>query len=729
MARSVSSLVLASLLLAMLACGLPARPASPTGLSTATTQASPTPEPEEPVTLSLAEAIAAGVESGAWAESEGIVTGLRYLVGEVSPEDAFGETPLLSGEGTGVIRAAQHYLADAAHLEDRDEIERLLAILVPSRDNLDRFSQPATSSPTAPGLARAASRPVGDSAECQALWASGFASPLPLVCLEYEELALTGETYRIYYPAYWPPDHPGRDLLQPAFEALEASVRRYDPYGPQPVMSTDVVFTDLEDLDWDEETHEWVRDPTTYAAAVRPPGSADARCPVGIFPAAVAQAAASVGAFQQTIAHELFHCYQFTNLEDEEAGPAASANEWWIEGSAEFFGSVVYPDVNDEFQFLTGFNDRSSTRSLLAWSYHAYPFFQYLAIQEGFGEEGVVDLLRAMPESGGVDSQQQALAGYPGIQESFHEFGRAYLDRQLQDYGGGLLPVTPAEGAVATFHRGEGEGFFPTEPFRLKRYRMNFDEDTRFTVSKVIEGEGKHGARPINAVGSWGEVPTELNTACGEGQFLLLVTSANPPGGEDLAMTVTTFGEEVEEELPCDECVVGTWALDNSTYLAHLGRLLPVVMGYLPSFGLSTEGVQSFPTNVFGRMVLTFSPDGSVSGFQEAWGIAVKAVKDGKVVTGELTHNGTGEAIWRIETDETTRQDYLFFDDGAFEIVGHMTFQGFPLRQAIPFAESNDAVFLSTAQRFVCTDTTLTYYVDDPLGPVVFQRAVPEVTP
>jgi hypothetical protein len=722
-------MALGSLVVAALACGLPARSASPTEPATETAPASPTPEPEELVALSLVEAIAAGVESGAWTESEGIVTGLRYLVGEVSPEDAFGETPLLNGEGTGAIRVAQHYLADASHVEGRDEIERLLAILVPSRETLDRFAQPAMSSLNAPGLALTASRPVGDRAECQTLWASGFASPLPLVCLEYEELALAGETYRVYYPSYWTADHPGRSLLDPAFEALESSVRRFNGYGPQPVISTDIVFTDLDALVRSRTPGEWLRDPSIYAAADRPPDPADAHCPVGIFPAAVDQAADSVGAFQQTIAHELFHCYQYTNLKDEEAGPAESANEWWVEGSAEFFGSIVYPDVNDEFQYLPGFESRSSTRSLLSWSYHAYPFFLYMAVQEGLGEEGVVDLLRAMPEAGGEDGQQEALAGFPGIQEAFHEFGRAFLDRQLQDYGGGLLPVNPAEGAVATFGRGEGEGFFPTDVFRLKRYRLNFNEDTRFTVSKMIEGEGKHGARPISAVGSWGEVPIELNTACGEGQFLLLVTSANPPGGEDLSMAVTTLGEEVEEELPCDECVVGTWVLDNSTYLSHMGRLWPIVIGDLGAFGLSTEGAQSFPTNTFGNMVISFSADGSASGYQEAWGIAGKAVKDDKVVTGELTFSGAGEATWRIETDETTRQEFLFFDNRAFDIVGHMTFQGFPLRQPIPFADSNDSVFLSTPQPFTCTDTTLTYYVGDPTGPVVFRRDVQEATP
>ena len=709
------------LVLAAVACGLPAQTGGPAPAPADSVLPTSSPEPEEPISLSLSEAITAGVEAGTWTESAGIISGLRYLVGELSPEETFGATPLLNGEGTAVIRTAQTYLEDASNVEGRGDIERLLAILVPSRETLDRFSQRAASSVTAPGLARVSTRPMGDRAECQALWASGFASPLPVVCLEYEELAVDGRTYRVYYPSYWPEDHPGRALLGQAFGALEDSVRLFNTYGPEPVFSTDIVFTDLDALVRDEETLEWLRAPSIYAAADHPPNPADRHCPVGIFPAAVVQAAESEGAFRQTIAHELFHCYQFTNLTAEEAGPARSATEWWVEGSAEFFGSVVYPDANDEFQYLPGFKSRSSHASLLTFSYHAYPFFLYLARQAALGPEGVIDLLQAMPETGGLDGQQEALAGYPGIQEAFHEFGRAYLDRQLQDYGGGPLPVDATEGALATFGVGEGEGFFPTQAFVLERYRLSFVDDTRFTVAKVIEGDGKHGARPLSAVGAWAEVPTELNTACGDREFLLLVTSAIPPGSEPLAMTVTTFGERVEEEQPCDECVIGTWQLDNSSYLAHMGGLWPILMTGVAGFGLDTGGAESHPTDVFGEMSMTFKTDNTVNGTQSGWGIAGEATGEDGTVHASMTYNGEGTAAWRIMENEEDGQRYLFFDGGSFSLSGQMTFEIFPLRP-ISFGESNDSVFLSSPQPFLCDATTLTYYAQDPLGPVIFFR-------
>ena len=52
---------------------------------------------------------------------------------------------------------------------------------------------------------------------------------------------------------------------------------------------------------------------------------------------------------QQTIAHEMFHCYQYTNLRPQTINLPNAINDWWVEGTAEFFGATVYPTNNDEF--------------------------------------------------------------------------------------------------------------------------------------------------------------------------------------------------------------------------------------------------------------------------------------------------------------------------------------------------------------------------------------------
>ncbi len=748
MARTIRSIVLTSLVLAMLACGLPARTGAPAPSQTDSALANPSSEPA-PLPASMSQAVSAGVRAGVWSEAEGLIRSLRYLAGELSAEDVFGDQPLMAAEGTGVVRRAQIYLADPANTEGRDEMTRLMAILVPSRETLDRFSQPASAALRAPGLARPAARPIGDEVLCRSLWSTGFPERIENaagelvepVCLEFHEVGIGGRAHRIYLPAYWEEDAPERALFEPTREALERALELYNAYGPESVAGTDIVFTDLPLSDRGR-----LRDDVLAAADDRlvdtvGDRASDLRCHVAIFPVAVDLAmeegsaevgGESYGSFRQTIAHELFHCYQMTNLGlgPRPIAPAdslgADPTEWWVEGSAEYFASVAYPSVNAEFEYLDDLDTASPNTSLIFYSYPAYAFFEYLDAQGGMTPEGIVDgVLRHLPVAGGYDEQQAAAAGLPGMTETFHSFGQAYLDKQLQDLGGGTLPLHPQEGEVSSFAVGPGRAHYTIDPLVLHRYRLNFADHARFTVASEERGISRNSARPASAPGAWSGIPARVNTACGDSEFVLLVTSVVPPGGEEVALDLETSGEQIEEDQPCDECVVGSWVLDNSSYLARMGDLWPFVVGLMPSFGLDSAGAEVHPTGVSGAMVLTFDGDGAVKGELVDWGIAGEGMKDGVAIHASMAYNGADEAAWRIVDDEINDQRILFFDDGSFEVLAQMTVEGFPLATR-PTGGSNDPIFLSTPQPFLCTDTTLTYYADDPLGPVVFHRAAPE---
>jgi hypothetical protein len=727
MARKAHSLALASLILVTLACGIPAPAAEPTAPQADSVLPTPSAEPEPPLPVSLSQAVSAGVEAGLWTEAEGIIRSLRYLTGELSAEAIFADHAPMSSEGSRVVRRAQIYLENPSNTEGRDEMARLLATLVPARQTLDRFSQPATAALGRMGVARLAGRPFGDAVLCRTLWSTGFdmpeGDPEP-ICLEYVEIGIGGLAHRIYYPSYWEEDAPERGLLEPTRQALEQSLETYNAYGPNPVAGTDIVFTDLD----------YGGDVTSGGTVV---AAADQilrreRCHVAVFPAGtfvgLRPDGSGLGVYQQTIAHELFHCYQYTNLAAQESGPSGDSPDWWIEGSAEYFGSVVYPTVNAEFEYLDDLDAVSPASSLIFYSYAASAFFQYLDVQGGMSPEGIVDILRLMPTSGGYDDQQATVAGLPGMADAFHEFGRSYLDKQLQDLGGGVVPLHPHPGESASFGVGPGEAHFTLDPLVLHRYRLSFADHARFTVRLETEGVNRNAARPASAPGAWSVLPPEINTECGDSEYVLLGTSVVPPGADEVAIDLTTHGERVEEDQPCDECVVGTWQLDNASYLAHLGGLWPVVQAGLGAFGLSSDGAEVFPTGVFGVMTMTFEGTGVAKGEQLDWGIAGKGVKDDKVVTIELVYNGAGEATWRIETDETTGTDYLFFDDRSFALSGRMIFQGFPLSAPLPTSGGNDPIFLASPQPFLCNATSLTYYADDPLGPVVFVRGAPAST-
>ena len=674
----------------------------------------------------MSRAVSAGVETGRWTEAEGIVRTLRYLAGELSAEEVFGDQPLMSAEGTRVVRRAQVYLADPGNTEGRDEIARLLAMLVPSRETLDRFSQPASAARLGAGLARPGQRPPGDSVECRTLWLTGFEREedgSELICLEYDEIRVGGLAHRVYYPSYWEDAAPERALLEPTRDALRRSLETYNEYGPRPVVGTDIVFTDL-----GAEDESGPRDDVLAAADEILRAE---RCHVAVFPtgAYVALRDESVGGsgdarfgtLLQTIAHELFHCYQYTNLAEQESGPDGDAADWWIEGSAEYFGSVVYPSVNAEFGYLGRLDGLSVNTSLIFIDYPAYAFFEYLDAQGGMSPEGVITgILSQMPQSGGYDEQQGALAGVPGMADAFHDFGRAYLDKQLHDLGGGTLPVHPQMGDDSNFPIGHGEAHFAADPFVLHRYRLSFAENARFTVAQETQGDSRDSARPASAPGAWSEIPPQLDTACGDSEYVLLFTSGVPPGGDEVTLDLDTSGEQVEADQPCDECLVGTWVLDNaSALLSAAGEMA------LADDGLAGTGVSVSPTDAFGVMSLTFRPGGVVRGAQQGWGLVSQAVgPDGTLETG-VTYTGSGSAAWKVDIDEGAGQRYLTFERGEFDLIAEVFTHGVPVI-ARPMDESNAWFFLSGAQPFACTATALTYHAGDPLRTIVFHRGIAE---
>jgi hypothetical protein len=332
----------------------------------------------------------------------------------------------------------------------------------------------------------------------------------------------------------------------------------------------------------------------------------------------------------------------------------------------------------------------------------------------------ITDILTRMPRSGGYDEQQGALAGVPGMADAFHDFGRAYLDKQLHDLGGGTLPVHPQEGDPSTFPIGPGEASFTADPFVLHRYRLRFAENAHFTVSKETQGDSRDSARPASAPGAWAEVPPELDTACGDSEYVLLFTSVVPPGGDEVTLDLRTTGEQVEADQPCDECIVGTWVLDNASTLLHAAGEMA-----LADPGLAGTGVSVSPTEALGVMSLTFRQDGTARGAQQGWGLVSQAVgPDGTFETG-VTYTGSGRAAWKIDVDEGAGQRFVTFEAGEFDLIAEVSNQGVPVI-ARPMDESNAWFFLSGAQPFSCTPTVLTYNPDDALGPIVFLRGTAE---
>ncbi len=128
---------------------------------------------------------------------------------------------------------------------------------------------------------------------------------------------------------------------------------------------------------------------------------------------------------QQAFAHELYHCVQRTF---QLAQPAPS-NDWWFEGSADYFGNVFYPATKpDHMQTYCG-------RSPLfvqapSQGYAGSLYFQYLSdtlTSDDAINAWVVSRITDLP-SDSLAGEQSFISSEPLITKMFPSFATHFLD-------------------------------------------------------------------------------------------------------------------------------------------------------------------------------------------------------------------------------------------------------------------------------------------------------------
>jgi hypothetical protein len=716
------------LVLLISGCNLPSKSESPIQASAQPEETSlplPSPTPvEPPQAVTMTSALTSGVENGSWTLEEGLLNGLRFLAGEISSEEAFGDVELISTEGTGLIDSAQRYLFEGADEQAKTEIQHYLEMLMPSPETLDKYSRPAEKSSGIAHLARTTNRPDEDEFTCQNMWANSFSTPTPIICTILDEQTVRGTNIRLYYPEYWTEADPRLDSMGVIMDAAQRSVEQYNGYGPDPINTVYMVYTDLPY----RETSTSRFESDVFAAAYNadfsnPTGRLlSSTCRIGIFPHGLEGSPESL---EQTIAHEMFHCYQYKNLREQTLNLPNAIIDWWKEGSAEFFGATVYPDNNDEFQFNSNFRASVAHDPLMGMSYENYLFFQYLGMQGGFGDEGVVNVLRSMPVSGSVIDQRDALAGISGMSELFHNFTRDYVDKRLQDWGGGVLSIEP----IIDDQRSFGEGFtnetFTPRSFFLGIYQVTFEDQTKFNNTVEERGEtGKYSIRPSDFVGAWQGFPLRLNTVCEPNDYIMVVTRAQTSGADPYEVGIQANGVH-EESRTCDECLYGTWELDTGSDFYYLSSLVDIGTSLGPSFGADTSLGDVWMEGVSGQMLISFTEDGIAKGTQADYTWTSKAIeyRTGEIMTITSIFNGGGSAEYTLQ--ETPEEEkWIFFSDGEFGISEDLYYNG-RLITTIPYNQSNASIFLASSAQYECNEDTLLYTAMPGYGTLIFHRVPP----
>lgn len=542
--RKLTSLIIV-LLLTSIACS------NSTGNSNSNGSDSEEQEQESelpPVPLDLVQMVTQGVERGEWTEGEGLTIALQILTGQGElPRSVDAPLGIDYHSGWGLSNTANLYLESDAPDEEKAEVERLLNILAPRDEVLEKYAVPAgTSQSKPPGLAA----PFDLQVECNELWAEGFEGSLfdPPICLEYAESpTYSGGRARAYYPREASTDSAVQSAVSNSLEALTDAVAIYGSLGVE-LKSINLIFTQL---NIEAFTYAFVPNRSSSDIRLEP-------CPVLVFPFGVELNTSDPEKFKQLIAHELFHCTQFWRYGSLNLVTVA----WWAEGTATYFSNLVYPTANQEYEYIGDFDELSPDSKLnnRFMRYGNFLFFMYLGDRDGPSQViAMTDSLTNRYGGGGTESsgasQLRALSGYPGIEDLFHNFGQDYLDRRLSDTGGGLLPVHPRPGETLRYPENTLD---PSAlPFVLSRYQLIFEEGHEYQLDIFPNGgPGREAVRPSEIGDRWGAMPEDVFASCGTAEYKLLITSTAPSEADEHFLSLNAMAGE---RLGCDDCLVGHW--------------------------------------------------------------------------------------------------------------------------------------------------------------------------
>ncbi len=525
--------------------------APPTALPTAGPTAQPTAEPLEPsggVVLlpdeplppsDYAEIIQSKVEAGEISVEGGLIAGLKLFAGDASGLEVLGDEQPVTGEGNTLLGLVHEYLATGSDPAAKAEMQRLLNIIAPSAERLLEYAEPepAGSGGGLRSLAPRLANSPPDDAQCEELGAEGFPPGQNLTCILYTEVTLTNGVGRVFYPATWWPADPNLIYALYAVEALIRSDKHFAQFGS--MRSVDMVFTLLADLEDSGSLKTLAMVPRFDAQA--------AVCQVILYPYSIVNGMEKGREhFQQTMAHELFHCFQTWNI-SAGTGEITMGNGWWKEGTAEYFSNVVYPTTNTEWRWVTDFDKKSATKPLYRLSYENTVFFQYLGNVMGNG--GLIELLKNLPKSDDPMVTADALAAAPGMQETFHQFAQTWADHRIADTGGGFLSGSTYIAQPNRLNVGNTSLPLNTVSLMVQRYLLTFTPMSRYQVTTAFFGAaGLNSARPEEAEGGWADFPAQVVPGCEDYPRYLYILTTTTQG---LEWYQGTFHASVTEDPQC----------------------------------------------------------------------------------------------------------------------------------------------------------------------------------
>ena len=345
-------------------------------------------------------------------------------------------------------------------------------------------------------------------------------------------------------------------LVRAAEEALTRSGRVLSGLGGLGVDPVDVFISP------NAYTFRGSTEPDTMAAAqpaARPRADSARKCVMAMFPGV------ALDAVKHNIAHEFFHCVQFKEFASSRASPGAA---WWVEGSAEWFASVVYQGTGLTDGWVAEFDAVSATTPITQMDYASVVFFWWL--HQNYGAGQVIGLLASMPNGG---SQEDALAGVVSDDE-FLRFVTDYLEGNITEPGGRAAASTPVHEDIRDI---DGDEEIELEAKRFVTFRTLLRFACGTWTTDIYEEEGRHKVLRMPD-GDWEPLPDEFSSdsearieyivaggATGEEGFQLFFEAKKTPCEPCQAPDVSDGPEA---------CLIGEWHLVSGGMGAKIGEML-----------------------------------------------------------------------------------------------------------------------------------------------------------
>ncbi|MCX6055561.1 MAG: hypothetical protein NTZ74_11725 [Chloroflexi bacterium] len=683
-------------ILTLVSCNFPlsrkpeSKDTAPTFAAGSTEVSTPTiAAPPEPLPTGFSDLLQQKVDSGEWTREEGLLTILKVFVGEITSDAAGLGQGVLEPEGTGILLEAGDYLHSGTDQATKDEIIRLLSILVPTQEKLDPYSIPESQAFMDPKKMAAPARQTPE--ECGLLWNDGFPDRRDPTfwCFLYGEQVVNDNPYRVYYPLAWYGDASRDPYYSAVQETVVDAVEKYKIYGTLPPIY--FVFNTFSS-------------PNSFLAEVsqyfRPETEA---CPVIIYPISLGL---DIDDFKQVVAHEVFHCFQFINLR-EQFSLSGRISLWWLEGTAEYFSNLVYPANDFEYRFAESFSRLSTFTPITKMTYENFAFFQFLGNR--FTPEGLIAMIRdhisAVPED---DAQLAALAAVPGMDATFEEFVRSLIDITLED-SSTALAVIP-ENYSGSFPIADiTSGVFSGYPFVADRYKITFEKEKKYAIETLSEGPGFYALRPGELPGGWGPMPLELASGCVDRPIILYVINTTPLSEQTETVNITNVSDS-----PCDRCLLGRWEATEGSVLSYMQSINPSS----GENGLTVD-------NVRGVMFMEFGENGIGSGGYELLSVHQAGKGTASGTEAYLTFDGSTTGPYTADGTELIGLS----GTGKLNVKVEMLMNGKLLVSSDKLIRPEDfPVGTTTPTRYVCEGDSLTTWPPVEgitVDPVIWNHASP----